>query len=517
MTSSAATLPLIISSRLVIARPTRGHAMSTNHTRDRRGCLTCRRRKKKCAISKVDVQSDAGEARCPTCVRLNLRCDWETERTLRSPRAAARDWRPGTSTSSAVSITPALESTPIASTADESIQSLSHRRNALRYYVQSFAATLSTNEQNNGFLSVLLPMAMESRPLLDALIAWSTSHLALHHENFQLKALQDRSTALRSFAGGLPQLSPDLSVAICLVLTSMESILGNTNDWYRHLAAAASMIRSTTTVHQQNGASAVSTALVTTAEGRWLLRNFAYHDVLASVSLNRDMLIPSSTQWLLMQNGDSENDEVLDTYLGVGCTPVSALGEISSLSRHLDSINSNINLSADKIETLNTQAEQALDMIELELSNWQPPSSVEDEALLALAETYRSAALLCLFRTQRFHGLHSAAEVEPRIQEHTVNIVQCISQLPAGCLPECTLLFPLFIAGGETRVFEHQQLIEERMHAIFENRSFANVEIALDVLKEVWDVQSRTLPIDPARPYDWSCVLERRKWELALS
>ncbi|KAK4493643.1 hypothetical protein PRZ48_014828 [Zasmidium cellare] len=234
------------------------------------------------------------------------------------------------------------------------------------------------------------------------------------------------------------------------------------------------------------------------------------------------MLIPRSTQWLLLRGGDGDDNDDVDTYLGVGCAPVSALGEVSGLSRHLISIRENADLATEEASVLVEEASQALNMLEIELSSWQPPLNVQDEALPVLAETYRSAAILCLYRTLRYHGLRNADELEPDIEEHTSHIVQCISRLPAGCLPECTLLFPLFIAGGESRNADHQQVIEDRMHAIFQNRSFANVEIALDVLKEVWDVQARTLPVDPARPklqtrpMDTSHILERSMLKVAL-
>lgn len=464
------------------------------YSRDRRGCLTCRRRRKKCVV-------DAGEtssARCGHCNRLNLRCVWEDEKDV-VPTATPF---------------PALSPWPQRDN-DEPPGRQSHRRQAMRYYVQSFAESLSTTSTNNGFLSVLLPMAMDSAPMLDAVIAWSTSHLALQQDNIHILALEDRSAALRSFASGLNSLSPETSLAICLILTSMESILGNTVDWYRHLTAAACIIRPTL-VASPDGHRVVS-SLESTVEGTWLLRNFAYHDVLASVSLNRSMLIPGS-DWLSSGDGGT-----VDTYLGLGCVPVSALGRISDLVHR-----SRGDAPEDERATLDVEDEDAsrgestrhlmnqLSSLERELVDWKP-CEFSDGPLLALAQCYRSAALICLYRLQRSHCLAHSLDMRNKIDSQVAIIVDAMMQLPAGCLPECTLLFPVFIAGGESRSAIDQEAVRARMTTILTSRSFENVRVALDVLEEVWDVHSRTTPLDPAHPYDWQNVVDRRQWELALS
>lgn len=45
-------------------------------------------------------------------------------------------------------------------------------------------------------------------------------------------------------------------------------------------------------------------------------------------------------------------------------------------------------------------------------------------------------------------------------------------RMPEGCLAECTLVFPLFIAGGEARDAEHVEIIRERLGMIVDLRRF---------------------------------------------
>jgi transcriptional activator protein UGA3 len=112
------------------------------YTRDKRGCLTCRKRKKKC---------DGSRNHCDQCRRLNLRCIWEAEREL--PQLSNEKH-----TSSleprvhpiARAPNPLQLGTPIKG--EESL-SVWNRRESMRYYIQVFASLLSSNVENNGFLS----------------------------------------------------------------------------------------------------------------------------------------------------------------------------------------------------------------------------------------------------------------------------------------------------------------------------------------------------------------------------
>lgn len=469
------------------------------YTRDRRGCLTCRGRKKKCS-------GPLGTHQCGQCNRLNLKCIWESERRVVpvTPPVpdeciglqAAYDGPSSGQRQALVSLPPLQQGLNPWPGSSES----AHRREAMRYYVQDLAGILSTTAENNGFLSVLLPMAMESRPVQDALIAWSTSHLAMKQSSMSIKALEDRNMALRSFGAGLHDLEPDIVIAICLILTSMEAILGNTDSWYHHLSAAAGVIRITLVQRDE----CLTSSLASSVEGRWLLRNFAYHDILASVSLGCDLLIPG-LQW-------RTEDEVVDTYLGLGSAPMALLGEINSLGRPFTNETDDQASDADAIRDTKDRIKQ----IEETLLQWHAGSSTGNP-LGALAESYRSATLIHLYRTIRSHELSASEDFEHKIAHQVETIVQCMTQMPVGCLPECTLLFPMFMAGGETHDVEHQTAIKARMETIAQERQFANVSAALDVLKEVWSERYRTACIETSPSYDWHGVLKRRKWSLALS
>jgi transcriptional activator protein UGA3 len=389
------------------------------------------------------------------------------------------------------------------------------RRLALRYYIQAFNTMLTTNLENNGFLTVLLPMAFEGKTLLDMLIAWSSSHLSLCDETYRVKALEHRSTALRSFTTSLPnsQESPEVSLACCLVFCSMSAILGDTAGWHNHLLGAAQIIRQTSLEK-----------LSKTYEGRWLLRNFAYHDVLMSITLSREPIIPGR-YWLRPANIE------IDSYVGLAREPLALMSETSSLSsdmawKHGLELPPTIDRDAastssprhDDFEPPPPESNDLLFRacaIEAELQNWTCPAS-DDLPLVNLAEAYRSAALIHLYRVMRHRVPAKAKEAERKIRTQVASVIHHIGQMPLHCLPECTSLFPLFMAGGEATFRTDMQFVRERLQHISTHRHFQNAASALSVLEELW-LQHTSFSELPDVLLDWQDILQRRNWSLALS
>jgi transcriptional activator protein UGA3 len=389
------------------------------------------------------------------------------------------------------------------------------RRLALRYYIQAFNAILTTNLENNGFLTVLLPMAFEDKTLLDMLVAWSSSHLSLCDEAYRAKSLEHRSTALTSFTTSLPnsQESPEVSLACCLVFCSMSAILGDTAGWHNHLLGAAQIIRQ-----------ASLEKLSRTYEGQWLLRNFAYHDVLMSVTLSREPIIPGR-YWMRSANKE------IDSYVGLASEPLALISETSSLNSDMawtHGLKLSSTIDCDAASTSSTKCDNSEPplpeshgflfracTIESELHTWTCPAS-DDLPLVNLAETYRSAALIHLYRVMRHHVLATATETERKIRTQVASVIHHIGQMPLNCLPECTSLFPLFMAGGEATSKAEMQFVRERLQHIITHRHFQNAASALSVLEELW-LQHTSFSELPDILLDWQGILQRRNWSLALS
>lgn len=365
-------------------------------------------------------------------------------------------------------------------------------------------------------------MAMEDKLLLDMLIAWSSSHLSLCDDEHRARALEHRSTALNSFAASLSAIhhSPALLLAGCLVFCSMSAILGDTTGWHHHLLGAAQII------HNAGASSPCPDGVATMSssyEGRWLLRNFAYHDILMSITLDREPLIPGK-YWI------PEPRTPIDSYFGLASEPMAVLSKISSLNGEMlrymsasrsSSQNSSISHTPDArsfdpstLENLDFSARAC--SIEAELREWKCAEST-DPCLVSLAESYRSAALIYLYRVIRRHIPDTRTHVDKKIASQASDVVQHVGTMPLGCLPECTSLFPLFMAGGETTSRTEMLFIRERLQHLVTYRHFQNAASALSILEELWLQHTNFSGLVADEPLDWIDILSRRGWKLALS
>lgn len=356
--------------------------------------------------------------------------------------------------------------------------------------------------------------------------------MTLRNDNYKEVALQLRGVSLSSLSstisplGGKPDL--EVSLASCLVLCGMESILGDNGRWYQHLAGAFEVIRSSTSLEVGKDAALVPTGFLATTDGRWLLRNFAYHDVVMSVTCQR--------RPLLLGNYWTHADEsTADSYFGLASHLIYLISEISVLnadmSEQADFVHvDHVQMSADNVdhnlaepffdkyylpinppESMVTFSARAR-LLETQLLQWQcAPSSTP--SLVSLAEAYRLAALIHLYRTLRFHLPELGATLDFKIAHVVENMVECLETMPLGCLPESGLLFPLFVAGGEARVPAHIDFIRRRMLVILDSRQFANVRMALVVLDELWLVRAS----GRGEAFDWTDILKRRNWKLPLT
>ncbi|KAH6886171.1 fungal-specific transcription factor domain-containing protein, partial [Thelonectria olida] len=161
--------------------------------RTRDGCWTCRSRKKKCGSDNIP---------CPNCARLGLKCERETrlvweddtrrtgmrrrgparqraQKKLRQPEcSSSKDERPSERRQSSASMPPYQELIRRkprlhgVSTWPFELDNVETR--LLDHYIQRFSREYPTcSGPTNPFLRIFLPLSMESRTVLDALLALS--------------------------------------------------------------------------------------------------------------------------------------------------------------------------------------------------------------------------------------------------------------------------------------------------------------------------------------------------------
>ncbi|KAL6884264.1 fungal-specific transcription factor domain-containing protein [Trichoderma longibrachiatum] len=513
------------------------------YTRQRRGCLTCRQRKKKC---------DQGLPVCGHCSRLNLVCKHEKPRQLSSvwrEDAVEAEEDPGLSGSQAHAywgsqhpviaqrdhVSELLRLTKIAEPLDlvrpddtVGCDLSASRRTMMRYYTSTLAIMLSATAENNCFLSVLLPMAFDCPALLDAMAAWSSAHLALRDPSFHGTSLQYRGRVLANLSAALQEgsLSGEMCLAVAMAMCSMETISDATSSsWSHHLSGAAAVLQSkgsdTLVGPLQTSSSVVSDYWLKSVERKWLVRNFAYHDILMSVSLDRRPLI-SGDYWMATE------DTLADPYFAFASKIMLLISEISVLNAdcadYKSSLGSDRTLAQGDIALILEEVPldynyhtplQRAHNIANGLRDWKCPAHTANAPLALLSETYRSASLIYLDRVVRQHFPQRATEILPEgIRAYVESVCDVAQKVPEGSLAECSLLFPLFIAGGEATDASHVERIRDRLCSMNRWRRFRNVNACREVLEEVW---KKRVESNESERVDWRDVVRQRCWQLALS
>ncbi|KAH6962693.1 fungal-specific transcription factor domain-containing protein [Fusarium avenaceum] len=241
---------------------------------DKTGCLTCRYRRKKCTQNTFP--------RCGACIRLNLECVRDAVRRI-NPHA-----HNDVSQSELVEVqssTPQIVLTTELSSLPPVDLNSPKRRQAMNHYIRVLSELLAISLNSNSFLSKFLPLAMESPALAEALIAYSSGHMSYADPSYTTVSLTARSKALNKLSMALchptDSAVTETALSACLILLTSEVCLGSHQSWYNHLVGAKHLIACA----RSNSGAEGAQALRLTSEGRWILRNFAYHDIIASVTL----------------------------------------------------------------------------------------------------------------------------------------------------------------------------------------------------------------------------------------
>ncbi|VUC27039.1 unnamed protein product [Clonostachys rosea] len=383
----------------------------------------------------------------------------------------------------------------------------------MSYYIKVLSELLTVSRENNSFTS-----AMESPALYEALLAYASGHLSSLDSSYSVVALKARSESLSHLSKALNTsswdiLHPESTVAASLILLTSEVCLGSHKGWYGHLVGAKHLILSTQSTSQSDtepsgGLGAFST-FKSTSEGRWILRNFAYHDIISSVTLGRSPLL----------NGRYLEGitDVVDTYLGVASGVLVSISDISSLAIYPKTPD-------DAVEFYHRSLE-----IEESLQSWRC-SIATSEPLSAVASAYQAAALVYLYRQKRQFARNirgyfkllpgstfSMQDLDRKIHLEIQNILDHISRVPVDDISESCLLFPLFLAGGDASSAGQIHTVRQRLQSMLDKRQFRNIHRALEILETLWIMRTDSTKQKGDQCPDWTTLLKDQEEPLLLT
>ncbi|KAL3298169.1 C6 transcription factor OefC [Colletotrichum asianum] len=217
---------------------------------------------------------------------------------------------------------------------------------------------------------------------------------------------------------------------------------------------------------------------------------------MAAVAADTRPLLVAGHYWFF---GEKEPP---DSLFGVGSRLLFLISETSVLNA--DMIQSHLQEGFIK----SAFREMAL-RLEKELLCWKCDTGDQSEGLVDLAEMYRNAALLHLHRVVR-RTFPGSVEFQTKAPSLAHGIIERLRKIPHKSLVESSLLFPLFICGGEIRHPDDIEAIRTKMKSIVVSRHLYNYDCALRVLEELWQLRLSNKEVD------WRDVLDRRKWKLSI-
>ncbi|KAL3445709.1 fungal-specific transcription factor domain-containing protein [Aspergillus insuetus] len=509
----------------------------------RSGCLTCKRRRKRC---------DEAKPSCRSCMRLGLACEgygsmWaaplcptahvfkQTEpsmkrRPSRSPAPSVSSTKsPGQTSPGCFSAgSPAAGQTPLTSASPLSDQDcpresvdcgrepnqsnqlvtappspsrlISHLSNSDTHYLQyhleygsRLLANLETDE--NPLRSLLIPRALSSPLLMNALCALSATHFAnrahdswsAEHEgaNYYVDTMRGLRTALAK----CPSVQDDAILAVAL-LCKYEITRGSVKQWAVHLEALDSLVLS------RGGFSQLDDDTAEFVRGLLI-----YVNNVAKITNQRTIKLPVS---LLEHSGTRK----LDIYIGYTEELIKICARIADLP-----------LSA--LDPLALESE--IKTIDTLLRTWTStkttyivPKGITKPAIARLrmvADSFRDAAYIYLHSALERVPPSSQSDTSFNISRSKPAAIQYLLQrmkdnpIDNNC-EYSALTFPLFIAGCEATSQTDRDLVLQSLITVEANFGIGNVKRAKELLGVLWRSDGQR---------HWMDVLEGLGWDLILA
>ena len=426
-----------------------------------------------------------------------MKCEWQTQRRVVAESATTpTPMSPGLS---------ATMTSPLATSIDPwealSGDAVVDRKQILNYYIEAFVPSVSIATTPSSFYtSLYIPMAFESESMLDAITALSFAqlarrtldpdraqrlrHLSLKHERKCHSFVEERTSA-----AGIPVRDRYQVMGICLLLVGLEALNGTKDTrWLTRLQSARSIL---TTFYQEHDA-------INSWEVESLQRHFTYHDAMASLMARVSKTDPKVP---------GEHD-LLPVYIsGMPLT----IDPLMGISYHLCALVSRIRY----VEAVNPAfphiSEAAFKAIERDIQQWRYESPIASPGidlpvaldLIALAEAYRLAALIHLYRHSERHKV--------LIPSCASRAMEFIARIPPGSPAESSMLYPIFLAGAELESEASIASCFQRLTEIQMRNRYDNVGMVQKVLQEVW----RPV-LNGQEKRDWEDVLRDWDWTFSL-
>lgn len=361
-----------------------------------------------------------------------------------------------------------------------------------------------TPSDKSALLVVLLPLSISSSAVRSAILAWTCTqmyNLCRIQESVVQKFCDDkeRNNLLLAATRQPPQWRTqgdiDALFAATLIWCAVESTTGGTS-WINYMKASSELIRS------QGGEIAFLRKNKTKTRA-WLLRNFLYHDVIASLSIGIFPLCQEGAAFCYTKVSSKkthlsdEETEAREFLLSQGVNELDSLiGRCHNIFYILWRIGG---LSHERI----CFAESALALCDGLLRQVEESEMIDDEGLdeaerepsILMHNLYHRTAVICLYvasqRLKQNFAAHYHPDFDAIIPEATVQssvkyIIEVSETLEPGEPPESCITFPLFVAGCVASDKDTVERVNTRLKKRLSEIGYANGVTAATIVEMIW-------------------------------
>ncbi|KPM41827.1 hypothetical protein AK830_g4719 [Neonectria ditissima] len=493
------------------------------------GCLTCKKRKKKC---------DEAKPRCADCRRLCLDCAWPRARQSRDSPGYRRRSSAETDGGLAVAGTEGIQAqaavfpevsemdfassfdavswnlptaqqawmddvlgalspfsnSPSASIASESLSLYTPSlvpdlqspddRALLNHYttiVASVLSKLSDKKSVNPYLSHLVPAAMENELVLHCLLALSANHWHKLQPRLGSRRHFHQSKATQLLASLLPDVdksSVGVALMSCLLLCMADLFDGKSSGWKLHLEGAKRLVA--TLRHERSGD--------ITGHYRFLTKLSKFLDSAATTSTCRPPLIDETGEGSALDISAATPDDDDRAVYGI---PKELFHLVDRVNHLADKRSTRVDPSSEKLFRLEAaEVEHQLERWSFEyggLSQAVSSLSPANDDVLHATTAYEWALRLRLHQIIEGYTL-----TDPNVTQAVDCILDSVQKIRYGSPLEGCLVFPLVMAGGACSQLEHRVIVHDRLMVMERTCGFGYIYQARDLVEKVWNRRDRT-------------------------
>lgn len=458
--------------------------------RSKTGCITCRRRKKKC---------DETKPACLNCQKNAVVCEgyppkeiWKSGKQKMEDGTILLENEEG-AFERMTNILEAVRRNSLAAVPRglpfliDGIETDIDRK-FLDHFVYDFSRVLTLiNDDSNPFKEILLPMATQHRGLMHSLMCLSGSHLSAldpeprfkerKHYHFD-RAITDLRESINAQSTTVkePELlieDPIIASTIALCLNTICE--GETNGEYRSHMDAARFLLVTQRPRNEKFR-------------QFIVEFFQYHEISNSLTcLDRrpahaigDLRLP-----------DFVPQPQAGVFLGIFDGLFSLISEITKLRDRIRQRNKEGYEPSVDYQTLSEAVR-----IDSTLRVWEPSYPPETANWFA-AQLYRQSTWVYLYRTIR------PSRPSDKITQVVDDGLAYLDQLPVDAGAYSIMLMPLFLLGCSSFLERQRERVRQGFDTLRAYSNLRNIEPALTVVQKVWEVMDTNIEDS----WDWEKII----------